>query len=153
FDAHSQIFFGDVDTRLDGYNLAGLEGLTKAARIVNVQSNIVAEAVNVVRAERLSVEILAVRVDVVVRNLPEAFVTLEAHIHAGFGGCESGILRAENDFVNFALARREFAVRGNGASDIGGIAGVLRTNVKHDDVAVLDIARQLVVVQGCGIGT
>ena len=96
-------------------------------------------------------KILAMGIDVVVGNFVDAFGAL-GNIHAGLDGCESGVLRAENDFIDFPLARRELPVGWNRARDVGGVAGVLRADVEDDDVAIFDFASQLVVVQRGGIG-
>src|SRR5580692_7780761 len=87
------------------------------------------------------------RVDVVVRNSVDALVAFLAHVHTRFQSSKSGVLRAKNDVVNFALARSELAVGRQGARDIRGVAGELRTNIQDDDVAILDLARELVVMQ------
>ena len=60
-------------------------------------------------------------------------------------------MRSEDDVIDFALARRELAVGGQRAGDVGGVAGVLRANVENDDVAVFDLAREPVVVQRGGV--
>src|SRR5271154_1822206 len=152
-DAHAEIFLGDVDAGLDGDHLAGLEGLAGLARIVNVETDIVAQAMNVILAERFAVQILAMRVDVFVGDSVNTFVALLAHVHAGFDSGHGGILRAQNDFVNFTLARSELAIGGNRSRDVRGVSGVLCANVNHDDVAVHNFAREFVVMQHCGIGT
>src|SRR6266481_3809397 len=107
-----------------------------------------AEAVNVILAE-----LFAARIDVLERNFIQAVVAGFAEIHSGFESGEDSILRAKNDVVDFALARGEFAVGGNGASDVGGIAGELRAHVEHDDVTITDFARELVVMQRSGVGS
>ena len=91
------------------------------------------------------------RVDVVVGNFLHALVAFAAKIHARLERGEGGVLRAENDFIDFTLARGELAIGGKGARDVRGITGVLRTNVKNDDVAIFDFARELVVVERGGI--
>src|SRR2546421_4133008 len=108
---------------------------------------------NVILAERFSVQVFTMRIDVIVGNSVNTFVALAAQVHSRLEGGQRGVLRAQNDVVNFALSRREFPVSGYGAGDIGGIAGVLRANVEDNDVAVFDFARQLVIVQRGGIGT
>ena len=51
FDADADAFFGDVDTRLDGDDVAGFEGLDGEAGVVDVEADVVAEAVGEVLAE------------------------------------------------------------------------------------------------------
>jgi hypothetical protein len=68
FDAHSDIFFGDVDAGLvSDYH----SGLKRAAivHIVNVEAQVMPHAVKEVAAERVAVQVVAVRVDVVVSGL------------------------------------------------------------------------------------
>ena len=105
-----------------------------------------------VAAERAAFAIFAVRVDVVVGDVVEAVGLAVAQRHAGLGGGECGVLRAEDDVVDFALARREVAVRGERARDVRGVAGILPADVQQDDVAILDFAAELIVVQHDGIG-
>ena len=63
-----------------------------------------AEAVNEILSERLAVKIFAVRVDVLARDSVE-IDRAAMNCRAGLERGERGILRAENDFVNFALPR------------------------------------------------
>ena len=67
-------------------------------------------------------QIFAVGIDVVVGNSEDAFIAFTAVIHSGLDGGEGGILSAKDDFIDFALTRRELAVCRNGSSDVGGIA-------------------------------
>src|SRR5262249_28134778 len=138
FDADSEVFLWDVNTGLDGDDHAGLERLAALAGIVNVEANAMAETVNEVLAERLAVQILAVSVDVVVGDEEEGLFVVLAEVGAGFDGGDGGILCAEDDVVNFALARREFAVGRNGAGDVSGVAGELCADIEDDDVAILN---------------
>src|SRR5271168_2312277 len=151
-DAHAEIFLGDVDAGFDGDDHAGLERFAVFAGVVDIETDVVAESVNEILAERFAVKIFAVGIDVVVGNFVDALRALLAVVHAGLDGCESGILRAENNSIDFALARREFAVRGKRASNVGGVAGELRANVEDDDVAVFDFAGELVVMEGGRVG-
>ena len=57
------------------------------------------------------------------------------------------ILRAEHNFVNFTLARREFTVRRERARDVGVVAAVFAGDVNDDDIAVLDFVVKRIVVQ------
>src|SRR5208282_1305497 len=86
FDAHAEIFFGDVDARLDSDDHARLEGFAILAGIVDVETDIVAEAVNEILAQRFAVKIFAVGIDVVVGNFVGAFRTRAAVVHARFDG-------------------------------------------------------------------
>jgi hypothetical protein len=151
-NADPEIFFGDVNAGLDGDDHAGFERFAILAGIVDVEADVVAEAVNEILAKRFAVKILAVGIDVVEGNFVDALGAALAIIHAWFDGGESGVLRAEDDFINFALARREFSVGGKRARDVGRVPRVLSADVEDDDVSVFDFARKLVVVQRGGIG-
>ena len=118
---------------------------------MHIESDVVTKAVNEILTERFAVLILAVRIDVVVGNLEDALVALPAHIHAGLQRGHRRVLRTKHDLVDFALPRREFAVRGQRARDVRGIAGVLRAYIQHHDVSVRNLARKLVIVQCRGI--
>src|SRR5258708_17786658 len=99
------------------------------------------EAVDEIGPERFAVEIFSVRVDVVVGNLLNAFVTLAAKVHTGLEGRKRGVLRAKYDFVDLALPRRKPAVGGYGVPDGRGATCELRADVQDDDIALLDLAR------------
>src|SRR5205807_3903648 len=106
------------------------------------------EPMNEILAKGPALAVLAVRVDVFVRDIHQpVFLASTRKMRARFDGGESGILRAKNDFVDFTLARGELAVGGNGACDVRRVAGVLCTNIHDYDVAIFDLARELVVVQ------
>src|SRR5579862_6473957 len=94
FDADAEVFFGDVDAGLDGDDHAGLERFAVFAGVVDVEADVVAEAVNEILAERFAVKIFAVGIDVVVRNFVNAFRAFLAVVHAGFDRCQSRVLRA-----------------------------------------------------------
>src|SRR6266446_1282793 len=151
FDAHAQIFFGNVNTRLNGDDHARLERGAVVTGVVNVQADVMAKAVDEIGPEGFAVEIFSMRVDVVVCNFLDTLATFVAEIHARLEGGEGRVLRAENDFVDLALPRRELAVGGNGARDVRGITGVLRANVHDHDVAVFYFARELVVMERSGV--
>ena len=118
---------------------------------MHVQPDLMAQAVNEVLPERFAMLVFTVGIDVVVGNFEDALVALAAQVHAGLQRSQRRVLRAQHDLVDFALPRREFAVGGKRARDVRGIAGVLRANIQHHDVAVLNLARKLVVVQRRGI--
>jgi len=73
------------------------------AGVVDVQADVMSQAVNEIGAEGLAVEIFSMGIDVVVGNLVDVFVALTAEVHARFERSEGGVLRAENNFVDFAL--------------------------------------------------
>src|SRR5882757_1027417 len=108
--------------------------------VVDVQADMMAKTVNGIDAKRLAVKILSMRVDVVVSNLVDVLVTFATEVHPGLERGKRGVLRAKDDVVDFALARRVFAVGRNRARDICRVARVLRGHVQHDDVAVFDFA-------------
>ena len=150
-DAHAQIFLGNIDAGLHGDDHAGLERGAEFARIVDVQTDVMAEAVNEIWPEGFAVKIFSMGIDVVVGNLVNALVAFVTEIHARLERGEGRVLCTENDVVDFALARRVLAVSGQRARDVRRIAGVLCPDVEHDDVAILDFARELVVVQRGGV--
>src|SRR5260370_145779 len=95
--------------------------------------------------------IVSVGVDVVVGNLVDVLLALAAKVHPRLEGGDCGVLRFKDNFVEFALPRRVFAVGGKGASDVRGVAGVLCADIEYHDVAVFDFARELVVMEGGGV--
>src|SRR5580692_12002948 len=71
FDADAYFFLGNVDTRLDGEHGTNLEGLVVVVRIVYIDANGVPEGVDEVLTQRLALQVLAVRVDVIEGDLVE----------------------------------------------------------------------------------
>ena len=68
-NAHANVFFREVDSGLDGDHHAGLQWPSQVAGIVYVQAHVVAQAMREILPQRLAMGILAVRVDVIVRDL------------------------------------------------------------------------------------
>ena len=75
---------------------------------------------------------------------------MAAHVHAGLGGGQSGVLRAQDDFVDLALARSEVAVHRQGAGDVAGVSAVGTGHVHHHHVAILHLVPVLIVVENGG---
>ena len=98
---------------------------------MNIETDVVAKAMNVILPEPFAVQIFSVGIDVVVGNFVEALVIGLAIVHSRFDSGKNRVLRAENDVIDFALARREFSVGRKGASDVGRVAGKLRANVEE----------------------
>ena len=106
------------------------------------------EAMNEILAEWLTFSIFAVRVDVVVSDVHQpVFFASARKMHSGLHSRKRSVLRAQDDFVDFALSRGELAIRGNRARNIRGVTGILCAHIEHHNVAVLDLARELVVVE------
>ena len=60
-------------------------------------------------------------------------------------------MRAENDVVNFALARSEFSVGRQGAGDIRRVSAVFSADVNYHHIAIHNLIGQRAVVQHRGI--
>src|SRR5262249_29141613 len=71
-DAHAEIFFRDVNSRLDRDHHAGLERRIGIGSVVHFETHVMAQPVREVLAERLAMEILPVRIDVIVGDLVNA---------------------------------------------------------------------------------
>jgi len=110
FNTHAEILFRNVDTGFHGDDHARLERGAVVAGVVDVQADVMSQAVNEIGAEGLAVEIFSMGIDVVVGNLWTFLSPLLQKSMPGFERSEGGVLRAENNFVDFALARRELAV-------------------------------------------
>lgn len=148
-DADTEIFLRDVNAGLVGDDHAGAKRAIVIGGIVDIEAQAVADSVDEILAERLAVKIFSVRIDVVVGDFLEA-VRAAVEVDAGLDGVENSGLSAVNDVVDFALARREFSVGRNGASDIGRIAAVFAANIHDDDIAVLDFVVKAIVVEDGG---
>src|SRR5580704_2334441 len=93
FNAYAEIFFGNINSRLERDGHAGFERARRIAGIMHIESDVMAQSCNEVAAERMAFAILAVRIDVVVGDLIEAAGSAR-EAHTGFGRGERGILRA-----------------------------------------------------------
>src|SRR5579872_835768 len=69
FDTHSQLLLGNINARLDGENHSGSQRYVIIAGIVNVEANVMAETVNEIFPERLAMQVLAVAINVVIRDV------------------------------------------------------------------------------------
>src|SRR5690242_18956870 len=81
FDANTDIFLGDVEAGLDSDNHTWLKRPVGLSRIVHLKTNMMAESVNEVAAERAALAVAAVGIHVVVRDLKKA-VAAAAEVHA-----------------------------------------------------------------------
>src|SRR2546429_1940013 len=134
FNAHAQILFGNVNARFDGDHHSRLQRAAMVARIVYVEADMMAQAMNEILAERPALAVFPVRVDIVVGDVHQPiFLAAARKMRAGLESCERRVLRAKNDFVDFTLARCEPAARGKRAGDVRGIAGILRSDIEDDD--------------------
>ena len=124
FDTHTEFLFLDIDARLDGHHHARLEGLGVIKRVVDIQADGVAEAVDEILAEGFAVQVFAMGVDVVVGDLVEPLAAPAAERNTGPGGGDGGVRGRENDPVDFLLPGRELAVNGQRARDVAGVAAV-----------------------------
>ena len=148
FNAHAQVLFRDVNARLDRDHHSRLKRAAIVAWIVHVEPDMVTQAVNEILAKRSALAVFSMRIDVVVGDIHQpVFFAFAGEVRAGLHRRERLVLRAENDFVDFALARCELAISGKGARDVRRVTGILRANVKHYDVAILNLARQFVIVE------
>ena len=105
---------------------------------MHVETDVVAEAMNEILAQRLAVQIFAVGVDVVVGDLIKririaAFQVRLARFECG----HRRLLRAQDDVVDLPLARGEMAVHGKRARDVGGVHGVFAGRIDDDNVSRL----------------
>ena len=69
------------------------------------------------------------------------------NIHARLGGGYRGVLRAQHDLVDFALAWRKVSVNRQGTCNVGGIAAIRTRHVHDHHVAVLHLLVVGIVVQ------
>src|SRR5260370_10461753 len=74
FDAHAEILFGDVDARFHSDDHAGFERVAILPGVGDVSAKVVANSVNVILAERFSVEIISVGIDVIAGDPVDAFI-------------------------------------------------------------------------------
>src|SRR5260370_38675421 len=74
FDAHAKVFFRNVNAGLHRDHHAGLESAAVVAGIVDVQADVMTEAVDEILTEALAVKIFSMGIDVVVGDLEDAAV-------------------------------------------------------------------------------
>src|SRR5438128_1813314 len=146
-DSHTQMFFWNVNARLDGHHHARFQRAIGRARVVDIQADVMAQSMNEVAAERAALLVLAVRVDVVVGDPKQAVGAAARKAHPRLERRQRRILRAQDDFVDLALPRGELAVGRERPGDVGGIAGVLPADVEHHEIAVFDLVAQAAVMQ------
>src|SRR5258708_1715437 len=96
------------------------------------------QAVDEILAQRPSMQVFAMGVDVVHHDFVEGIWAIASQFRApGLEGLDRYLLGLENQIVDFALAGREFAVDRGGAGDVCGVHGVLSAYVHYDSVSAL----------------
>ena len=123
-----------------------MQGADAVVRIVHVETEMMSHAVEEIPAERVAMQVVAVRVYVVVGDLVNALGASKEY-GSGFYRCERCILRAKNDFIDFALPSGEFAVGRKRAGDVRRVTAVLAGHIDNDYIAVLYFVLQSVVMQ------
>src|SRR6185437_8903681 len=149
-DSNTQVFLGNVNARLDGYDHSRLQWTIAVAGIVDVEAEVMAYTVGVISPERAPFFVTSMRIDVVRYDLLQAVLASVEHgarLHSGY----CGTLRTENDIVNLALARRELSAGGQRARDIGGVTAIFTADVNYHHVAILNLVIQRTVVQHRGV--
>ena len=90
--------------------------------------DLVADAVRKVLAERLSVQVVTVRIDIISSKLRQRFARA-GEPYTGLHRGNGGHLGAQNDFVDLALARSELAAHRDRARYVAGVEIALRSGV------------------------
>src|SRR5208282_5657426 len=151
-DAHPEIFFGNINARLDGEYLAWPEPSLGVGGVVHVEPDGMSQAVDEVFVQGLAVKIFAVGFDVIASDFIQRVIAAIA-LHGRLARLESrfgGLLCAENNVVYFALAIGEVAVDRKGARDVGSIHRILARSVDDNDVAGLHYFVVIGIVQHGG---
>ena len=113
FNPHPEFFFRDIDSGLKGKHRPRTQRNVVVIGIVNIQSDVVAEAMNEVFSQRLAVQVFAMGVDVVVSDVVERIRPVPPQTGLARLKCRRGsLLRAQHDVVNLPLPRGEFAGTG-----------------------------------------
>src|ERR1035438_6366998 len=155
FDADSDFFFRDINAGLDGEEHAFVDGFRVVPVVADVDADQMADAVDEVFAQRLSMEVFAVGVHGVEGGGVEGVgVAAVRGVDAGLAGNEGfdgGGLGSEDDAVNFALTGGEVAVDGHGARDVGGVHRVFAGGIDEEDIAGLHGAAVFGVMKDGGV--
>ena len=85
---------------------------------MDLQAHVMADAVDEVPAQRVAMQVLAVRVDVIVGDFVQAVGRSLADRFTGPDRRDGGFLRAQHDLVDLALPLGELTADGDGAGDI-----------------------------------
>ena len=105
---------------------------------MNIQAHVMAQSMHKnpppPLPQRRPVRILAVRIDVIERELlqsPLAATRLHPRLHRR----DRRLLRAQHDLVNLLLPSREFPIHRNRPSHVGSVIAALRAHVHHYHLA------------------
>jgi len=133
--------------------MPGTKGLLQASRpgSCTFQPDRVAQAMTEILSQRLAVQVLPVRVDVVVRRCCRAHLFVapfsrQPMTAPGRTASIAAFCAPKHDVINLALPRCVLAVSGHSARDVRGIARILRGHVHQHDVAIFDLRKKLVVM-------
>src|SRR5579884_1641270 len=110
-----------------------------------------AQAVDEVFAELLSMAVLAVTVDVIERNLIKAVRAASGDSHSGFHCCQRCFLSAQYNVINLALTSSETPVNRNRARDIRGIVAVFGADIHHHKIPGVHLREIFCVMQNSRI--
>ena len=80
FNANADFLLGNINSRFDGEHHARIEHCIGVADIMHFKSDVMSQAVNEVLPQRLAVQVLAVRVDVVVGNFVQRIRAASANL-------------------------------------------------------------------------
>src|SRR3974390_1368564 len=109
----ANFFFGNIDARFDGKHRPAGDRRRPVADVVYFQSYIMADAVDEVLPQRLTVQVFAVGIDVIISDFEQGIgATARQGALSGPEGSHHSPLRAQNDVINLALAIGELAIRG-----------------------------------------
>src|ERR1700730_1015297 len=152
FNPHAQLLLREVDPRLDSKHHAWTEWKVVVAGVVDIQADVVTQSVNEILAQRLAVQVFAMGIDKIVGHIVERILLVSPQMGFARVECSNGsLVRPEDDIVNLSLTRGELPGRGQSPSNVGGIHGVFASGIDYHNVARLDDARILRIVQHGGI--
>ena len=108
------------------------------ASIVYVKTDIVAQAVDEVLAQRFTVQIFAMGIDVVVSGFLQRICSIAPQRRfAGLECRNRSLLRPQHNIVNFPLPRGEFSICRQSAGDVGGVHRIFSRRIDYHHIAVL----------------
>src|SRR5579864_563961 len=110
FNSYSQLFFRNVNARLDGEDHSWRKRGVVVARIVNIQTYEVSKAVDEIFTKGFAVEIFAVGVDIFVGDVVDGVGLIAAQMRfSGLKCGDGGPLCSQDNVVNLPLASRELS--------------------------------------------
>src|SRR5262245_17470160 len=119
---------------------------------MNLEPDVMADAVSKVFAERLAMQVFAMSIDVVEGDTGEVSRILPGKVHAGLDSGNHSVLGSQYDVVDRPLPGGERRADRYGARDVGSVAGAFSPHVHQQQLASIHAPRIARIMEHRAVG-